>query len=64
MQDLLNTIHDQFKAFKAEHRTNLKDNEYEQEIKSIIETMIAKIDDQELKKRELNRFQKNTLEKY
>jgi hypothetical protein len=40
MQDLLNKIHDQFNAYKKKHRNDVKENEYEQEIKSIIENMI------------------------
>jgi len=42
----------------------LKENEYEKEIREIIDTLILKLDEQENNKRELNKFQLNTLEKY
>lgn len=42
----------------------MKENEYEKEIREIIDTLVKKLDEQDNKKRDLNKFQKNTLEKY
>lgn len=42
----------------------MKENEYEKEIREIIDTLVLKLDEQDNKKRELNKFQKATLEKY
>jgi len=64
LHDLFCKIQGEFQAYKAQHRVNLKENEYEKEIREIIDTLIHKLDEQDNKKRELNKFQKNTLEKY
>lgn len=64
LHDLWAQVHADFQAYKAQHRTDLKENEYEKEIREIIETLIQKLTEQDENKRELNRFQKATLEKY
>ena len=42
----------------------MKENEYEKEIREIIDTLIQKLHDQGMAKRDLNKFQKVWLEKY
>ena len=42
----------------------MKENEYEKEIREIIDTLYHKLDEQDNARRELNKFQKATLEKY
>jgi|TARA_B110001450_G_C17178035_1_gene302183 hypothetical protein len=42
----------------------LKENEYEKEIREIIDTLIHKLQEQDMARRDLNKFQKVWLEKY
>lgn len=42
----------------------MKENEYEKEIREIIDTLIHKLQEQDMARRDLNKFQKVWLEKY
>merc|ERR1712127_915051 len=60
----LEKINEQFRQFKTAEKNSEQSNEYEAEIKGIINELIEKLDVHDQEKRELKKFQKKVLEKY
>jgi hypothetical protein len=57
-------LNTKFRDFKNNELNDTGSNEFQQEIRDIIGDMMERLDEADMDKRELKKFQKSTLEQY